>query len=388
MEKPLDSEEAVLQNADSYFKKYQIRPLVTSLLFELAKSQPDDPISFMLEFLASRAVLPVPSAHAPESPRSAPVDAQEPSLTLAEAQAQYDKLGQLKSSISNLGKPVEAVLRARQKHGQAEEAEMALDNVLSSVQSLAAEVFVDEFSAQSRSCVEDVLARGRSSTEDRASAGEYGLVIKRCTQGIFADQKRLLQRIKDLKKLQVKSAPISPTASAQQPDRGPTSLQDRLRQQWFELELLLRSPIVSAEDWERTQAAASDARQFLTQLDNTARELGVLKGVLSRHLLPFDSNTDINDQSNRRELSPRSAAAMREAGLGALTEMEGGALEQRMIEQAVSLRRLVRVKLADDADVAQAEQAIGQLAAFCEGLQSLALAMGRSPHELLASFRA
>lgn len=384
MEKPLQVEEAVLQNADSYFKKYQIRPLVTSLLFELAKSQPDDPICYMRELLSSKAGLRVRSADTPESSTSAPAEAQAPSLTLAEAQAQYDKLGQLKSSISNLGKPVEAVLRARQKNGRADEAETALDNALNSVQCLAAEVFVDEFSAQSRSCLENVLSRGRASTEDRASVGEYGLVIKRCTQGIFADQKRLLQRIKELKKTQVKSLPASPAASA----HGPASLQDRLQQQWFELELLLRSSIVSAEDWERTRAAASDAQQFLAQLEDTARELGVLKGVLSRHLLPFDSNTDINDQSNRRELSPRSAAAMREAGLGALAEMEGGALEQRMIDQAVSLRRLVRVKLADDADVAQAEQAIGQLAAFCEGLESIASATGRAPHELLGSFRA
>lgn len=377
------SEEVVLQNADSYFKKYQIRPLVTSLLFELARSQPDDPIPFMRELLASKAG-PLPSADTPESV----VEAQAPSLTLTEAQAQYDKLGQLKSSISSLGKPVESVLRARQKRGRAEEEDMALEQALSAVQSLAAEVFVDEFSAQSRSCLEDVLTRGRSSSEDRASVGEYGLVIKRCTQSIFADQKRLLQRIKELKKMPKKSSTASPAASAHPGVGEPPALQDRLQQQWFELELLLRSPIGSAEDWERTRAAASDAQRFLAQLDNTARELGVLKGVLSRHLLPFDSNTDINDQSNRRELSPRSAAAMQEAGLGALAEMEGGALEQRMIEQAVSLRRLVRVKLADDADVAQAEEAIGQLAAFCEGLESLASTMGRTPHELLVSFRA
>jgi len=380
-------EETVLQNADSYFRKYQIRPLVTSLLFELARSQPDDPIPFMRELLASKA-RPVPSADTPESLISSTAEAKAPSPTLTESQAQCDKLGQLKSSISSLGKPVEAVLRERQKRGRVEEAEAALEQALNSVQSLAAEVCVDEFSANSRSCLEEVLARGRSSSEDRASAGEYGLVIKRCTQGIFADQKRLLQRIKELKKMPVKSSGTSPAASAHPRGGEPPALQDRLQQQWFELELLLRSSIVSAEDWERTRDAARDAQRFLAQLDNTARELGVLKGVLSRHLLPFDSNTDINDQSNRRELSPRSAAAMQEAGLGVLAEMEGGALEERMIKQAVSLRRLVRVKLADDADVAQAEQAIGQLAAFCEGLESLASATGGAPHELLVSFRA
>ena len=62
--------------------------------------------------------------------------------------------------------------------------------------------------------------------------------------------------------------------------------------------------------------AAADASGFLGQLESTAKELGVLKGALSRHLLPYDANTDINDQSNRRPMSPRSAAAMKEKQVG------------------------------------------------------------------------
>ena len=50
-------------------------------------------------------------------------------------------------------------------------------------------------------------------------------------------------------------------------------------------------------------------------------------------------------------MSPRSAAVMKETNLGCLDPEE----ETSMVAQAVALRKLVRVKLADDADVQQAQ---------------------------------
>merc|ERR1712064_86220 len=66
-------------------------------------------------------------------------------------------------------------------------------------------------SDRTRKAVEEGVARGKFEFEDRETFGEYMTVLQRCNQAIFADQKKLLQKIKDIKK--GASAKIAPSSS-------------------------------------------------------------------------------------------------------------------------------------------------------------------------------
>merc|ERR1712113_13984 len=66
----------------------------------------------------------------------------------------------------------------------------------------------DDVSERTRSCVEAVVEQGKFNFEDKETFGEYMQTLQRATQAIFADQKKLLQRIKDIKKA-VKASKVS-----------------------------------------------------------------------------------------------------------------------------------------------------------------------------------
>jgi hypothetical protein len=51
--------------------------------------------------------------------------------------------------------------------------------------------------------------------------------------------------------------------------------------------------------------------------------------------------------------------------------------------KAVALRRLIRVKMADEADLLQSVQATGILQKFCAATESVAEAAGRSPSSII-----
>merc|ERR1719195_872483 len=57
-----------------------------------------------------------------------------------------------------------------------------------------------DISDRTRACVDAVVVQGKFKFEDRETFGEYMQVLQRANQAIFADQKKLLQRIKDAKK--------------------------------------------------------------------------------------------------------------------------------------------------------------------------------------------
>jgi DNA gyrase/topoisomerase IV subunit B len=66
-------------------------------------------------------------------------------------------------------------------------------------------------------------------------------------------------------------------------------------------------------------------------------------------------------------------------GLGSLDPEQ----ERSMVAQAVALRRLVRVKLADDADVQQAQTAIRELTDFVRDLESFSEEHGETSYDVL-----
>ena len=87
----------------------------------------------------------------------------------------------------------------------------------------------------------------------------------------------------------------------------------------------------------------------------------MLRGTLSRCVLPYDENTSTLDQANVSGVNnPEDEAKV--VGIGEETL-------QRMREGAMALRGLVRVKIADDGDLDLANTAVEDVAKFFDLLE-------------------
>merc|ERR1712176_1429413 len=128
------------------------------------------------------------------------------------AMAAHKKLGECKKAISVLNKPVEMVMKLRVQYKGAEGddetawksrlagAENERDGALSAATETILAMSDQDISERTRNCVQDVVTQGKFQFEDKETFGEYMQVLQRANQAIFADQKKLLQRIKDAKK--------------------------------------------------------------------------------------------------------------------------------------------------------------------------------------------
>jgi hypothetical protein len=128
------------------------------------------------------------------------------------AMAAHKTLGDCKKAISVLNKPVETAMRLRCQYKDAEGddktsllarwqgAENDRDGALSAATQTILNMSDGDISERTRSCVQDTVTRGQFHFEDKETFGEYMQVLQKANQAIFADQKKLLARIKDIKK--------------------------------------------------------------------------------------------------------------------------------------------------------------------------------------------
>ena len=145
---------------------------------------------------------------------------------------------------------------------------------------------------------------------------------------------------------------------------------------WSEVELLLQRPIEREEDLLYAVAAAEAGMMFTDQLNSAAKSLGVLRGALSRWLLPYDSSTRLDEQCS----TPHSVIDnMPDEFRGKLTERQ----VHYLVAGANSVRKLVRIKIADDNDLEQARQALKTAIEFFKRLQEAAQKESISPFALL-----
>merc|ERR1719240_1001706 len=84
--------------------------------------------------------------------------------------------------------------------GRLQGAENDRDGALSAATETIINMSNDDVSERTRACVKDVVERGKFHFEDKETFGEYMQVLQRANQAIFADQKKLLAKIKDIKK--------------------------------------------------------------------------------------------------------------------------------------------------------------------------------------------
>lgn len=88
---------------------------------------------------------------------------------------------------------------------------------------------------------------------------------------------------------------------------------------------------------------------FMDELNRVAQSLNILRGTLSRWLLPFDNNTAISDQSSTVNSVVDS---MPDSIRGKLTEKQ----VHYLVSGLNSVRQLIRVKIADDNDLEQVSE--------------------------------
>ena len=170
------------------------------------------------------------------------------------------------------------------------------------------------------------------------------------------------------------------------PPRSPldlAALKQRINDQWFEARLILRS-IPNTESAFRQLADVTNkeiVENFSETLTAVASCCGMPRGALLRVILPFDENTSSNDQSAQRAHTADSATLL-------TTLREQSNYSPRVIdqlrEQAINLRRTIRVKMADEADLRQALAATKQLQSFCKDVEIYAKEMGKIAINVIA----
>ena len=153
------------------------------------------------------------------------------------------------------------------------------------------------------------------------------------------------------------SVPEAVEAKLGDNDKMRNEQHDQMRRVWGELEFILRQQISSNSDVDAAQKAAHRSLAFLDQIDALSTKTKLLRGQLSRWLMPYSENTSAFDQ---RALTPSSWASS--------PLLEGGHLNEenyrQLIAGANTLRSLVRIKIADDEDLNTARRAVKDAAWF------------------------
>mmetsp|Transcript_698 Transcript_698/g.1405 ORF Transcript_698/g.1405 Transcript_698/m.1405 type:complete len:280 (+) Transcript_698:2320-3159(+) len=141
----------------------------------------------------------------------------------------YDKLNQAKKAISTLNKPVEAAMKVRLQYKGAEgDDRTALESrlkgeentrngALSAASCIVLSMDKELISERTIKMVEAVVDEGKYEFLDKDGLGDYMLVLQKANQAIFADQKKLLARIKAIKKAAREGDAASQPAEASKP---------------------------------------------------------------------------------------------------------------------------------------------------------------------------
>ena len=145
---------------------------------------------------------------------------------------------------------------------------------------------------------------------------------------------------------------------------------------WHEVKFLLRRSIDSEGDMQFAIASTDAGILYIEQLNSVAKSLHVLRGTISRWILPFDNNTRLDGQCS----TPHSVAEnMPDSLRGKISERQ----IHYLVSGANSVRQLVRIKIADDNDLEQARQALLKSTEFFKKLQDEATALNLSQYQLL-----
>lgn len=142
---------------------------------------------------------------------------------------------------------------------------------------------------------------------------------------------------------------------------------------------MLRLVPSTATSWNSLYTTVKGSASFVRGLTEAAAKVEQPRASLLRAILPFDESTSSHDQS--KVTSPNQKA---EALLSQLDSTEVGSLR----EQAVGLRKVIRIKMADEADLRQAIAATDMLRSFCAGVDQLTARTGQTAIDVIAKLEA
>jgi len=140
----------------------------------------------------------------------------------------HKQLGHCKKAISVVNKPVEMVMRLRVQYKEVlntdgddktawesrlKGAENERNGALSAATITISDMSDEDVSLRTRECVKTVVEEGQFKFEDKERYAEYMMVLQRANQTIFADQTKLLARIKAIKKA-AKTTQVYATATS------------------------------------------------------------------------------------------------------------------------------------------------------------------------------
>jgi hypothetical protein len=151
---------------------------------------------------------------------------------------------------------------------------------------------------------------------------------------------------------------------------------------FFEAKLVLQSVPRSQEDWDVMNDTIRAAPAFFQSLASTSKQMAIARGALIRQVLPFDESTSSNDQ----------ASTGFDSGLAELVTSgeKHGVSTQVMVDlraRALEIRKLIRVKMADEADLDQAIQAVAIVEKFCDMITERSHLEGVPPIEIVGLLR-
>lgn len=119
---------------------------------------------------------------------------------------------------------------------------------------------------------------------------------------------------------------------------------------WFEATLVLKHTPQTREDWKYLTTVTKNSQSFFDEMTKSAEGGRIPRGTLLQIVLPFDNVTSLSDQADTAHMTPlKSIPGIPDDTLVTLRE------------QAVTLRKLIRVKMADEADLNQAQMAVKTL---------------------------
>lgn len=141
------------------------------------------------------------------------------------------ELDRCKKAISVVNKPVEMAMRLRLQYkdasgedrtaleGRLRGAENERDGALSAATETIFLIDPAMVSERTRECVKEVVEQGAFNFEDKERFGEYMQVLQRANQAIFADSKKLLEKIKQIKKA-AKATYVVAATDGEAPEEG------------------------------------------------------------------------------------------------------------------------------------------------------------------------
>ena len=174
-----------------------------------------------------------------------------------------------------------------------------------------------------------------------------------------------------------RTSQLKPPSPVDDSDATPTS-----EAIFFEASMVLKTVPKTGAEWENLCSVVEMAPRFFKDLDTTAARLSLARGALIRSVLPFDEYTSSNDQAAGGSGDGQELAALVQSAAAAGVDK---ATVLNLREEALIIRKLIRVKMADEADVNQAIQAMAIVDKFRSMVECRSRLEDLTPSQVLAS---